>query len=52
MATLTGITPLTFAIAYFVNNINVLRTELYWIGGLGLLSYAVFIYIDNQRSIA
>lgn len=48
-ATLTGITPLAFAIAYFAQDIDKLKNGLYWIGGAGILIYALYVYIDYRK---
>lgn len=48
-ATLIGITPLAIGIAYFINETASLKTGMYWIGGLGLLCYAVYIYFDHKK---
>jgi hypothetical protein len=47
-ATMLGIVPLATAIALFAENIETLKTGLYWIGGAGIVIYAVFVYIDHQ----
>ncbi|MCM8568214.1 VTT domain-containing protein [Gramella jeungdoensis] len=49
IATLTGIIPLSFAIAYFGRDTHELKNGLYWIGGAGILIYAVYVYIDHRR---
>ena len=48
-ATLTGITPLAFAIAYFAQDIDKLKNGLYWIGGAGILIYGIYIFIDYRK---
>ena len=48
-ATMIGIVPLATAIALFAENIETLKTGLYWIGGAGIVIYAVFVYIDHQK---
>ncbi|WP_121665411.1 TVP38/TMEM64 family protein [Mesonia aquimarina] len=48
-ATMLGIIPLATAIALFAENISTLKNGLYWIGGGGILIYAIFIYIDNRK---
>ena len=48
-ATLTGITPLAFAIAYFAQDIDKLKNGLYWIGGAGILIYGIYVYIDYRK---
>lgn len=49
LATLTGIIPLSFAIAYFGRNTDKLKNGLYWIGGAGILIYAIYVYIDHRK---
>ena len=48
-ATLTGITPLAFAIAYFAQDIDKLKNGLYWIGGAGILIYGIYVFIDYRK---
>ena len=48
-ATMIGIIPLATAIALFANDINTLKTGLYWLGGAGVLIYGIFIYIDHKK---
>lgn len=48
-ATMIGIVPLATAIAFFANDIETLKTGLYWIGGAGIVIYAIFIYIDHKK---
>ncbi|WP_159039920.1 TVP38/TMEM64 family protein [Christiangramia fulva] len=48
-ATLCGITPLAFAIAYFGRETEKLKNGLYWIGGAGILIYAAYVYIDHRN---
>lgn len=50
LATLTGIIPLAFAIAYFAKDIDKLKNGLYWIGGAGILIYSIYIYIDYHKN--
>ena len=49
-ATLTGIIPLSFAIAYFAQDIDTLKNGLYWIGGAGIVIYGIYVYIDYRKS--
>lgn len=49
LATLTGIIPLSFAIAYFGQDIETLKNGLYWIGGAGILIYGIYVYIDYRK---
>ncbi len=45
-ATLAGITPLACAIAYFGQDLDMLREGLYWLGGAGILLYGLYIWLD------
>lgn len=49
LATLTGIIPLAFAIAYFGEDTDTLKNGLYWIGGAGILIYGIYVYIDHRK---
>ena len=49
LATMAGIIPLSFAIAYFGRNTDKLKNGLYWIGGAGILIYAIYVYIDHRK---
>ncbi|MCP9201038.1 TVP38/TMEM64 family protein [Gramella sp. GC03-9] len=49
LATLTGIVPLSFAIAYFGQDTDTLKNGLYWIGGGGILIYGIYVYIDYRK---
>ncbi len=48
-ATLAGMIPLSFAIGYFAEDISTLEDGMYWIGGAGLVIYAMYVYIDFKR---
>jgi len=48
-ATMIGIVPLATAIAFFASDIKTLKTGLYWIGGAGVVIYAVFVFIDHRK---
>lgn len=48
-ATMAGMVPLSLAIGYFSEDISTLEDGLYWIGGAGLLLYALYVYIDYKR---
>lgn len=47
-ATLLGITPLAIGIAYFAKDLERLKEGLYWLGGIGLLLYGVYIWMDRR----
>ncbi len=49
MATLTGMIPLAIAIGIFSDDISTLKEGLYWIGGVGFIAYAIYIYIDYKK---
>lgn len=48
-ATMLGIIPLATAIALFAENISTLKNGLYWIGGGGVIIYAIFVYVDHKK---
>jgi len=48
-ATMIGIIPLATAIALFAENISTLKNGLYWIGGGGVIIYAIFVYVDHKK---
>lgn len=48
-ATLAGMIPLSVAIGYFAEDITTLEDGMYWIGGAGLVLYAIYIFIDFNR---
>jgi len=48
-ATMIGIVPLATAIAFFASDIQTLKTGLYWIGGAGIVFYAIFVFIDHRK---
>ncbi|MDT0643528.1 VTT domain-containing protein [Zunongwangia sp. F363] len=49
LATFTGMLPLSIAIAYFSEDIDTLEDGMYWIGGAGLVAYAIYIFIDVRK---
>lgn len=48
-ATMLGIIPLATAIGFFAQDIETLKTGMYWIGGAGVLFYVVFVIIDHKK---
>lgn len=48
-ATLIGIVPLTLAVGYFSKSIDTLKEGLHWVGGGGLVIYAIYIYLDYKK---
>lgn len=49
LATLAGITPLAIGIAYFTRDLDKLKTGLYWLGGIGVILYGLYIWLDRKR---
>lgn len=49
MATLAGMIPLTLAVAYFSEDTEKLEDGLYWVGGAGLIAYAIYIFVDQKK---
>lgn len=49
LATFAGIIPLSLAIAYFGRDTEKLKSGLYWIGGAGILIYAIYVYLDYRK---
>ena len=49
LATFSGMIPLALAVGYFSADIDRLENGLYWIGGVGTLLYAVYIYLDHKK---
>lgn len=49
LATYCGMIPLSFAVAYFSQDLDRLETGLYWIGGIGAILYAFYIYLDHKK---
>ncbi|MGB7784810.1 MAG: TVP38/TMEM64 family protein [Salinimicrobium sp.] len=49
LATYCGMIPLSIAVAYFSKDIDRLENGLYWIGGIGAVLYAGYIYMDYKK---
>ena len=49
LATYCGMIPLSLAVAYFSQDLDRLEKGLYWIGGIGALLYAGYIYLDQKK---
>ena len=49
MATYAGMIPLSLAVGYFSTDLDKLENGLYWIGGIGAVLYALYIYFDHKR---
>lgn len=48
-ATYCGMIPLSIAVAYFSQDLERLENGLYWIGGIGAVLYAGYIYLDHKK---
>ncbi len=48
-ATMAGMIPVSIAIGYFSEDISTLEEGMYWVGGIGTLAYAVYIFIDYRK---
>lgn len=49
IATFTGMIPLSIAVAYFSQDMERLENGLYWIGGIGIVIYGIYIYLDYKK---
>ena len=49
LATYCGMIPLSIAVAYFSQDLDRLENGMYWIGGIGAVLYAAYIYIDHKK---
>ncbi|MDT0688428.1 VTT domain-containing protein [Salegentibacter sp. F188] len=49
LATFCGMLPLSIAIGYFSEDISTLKNGMYWIGGAGIVAYAIYIIIDYRK---
>ena len=49
LATLAGTLPLQAAIAYFGRDLAGLKAGMWWIGGLGVAAYAIFVVSRRRR---
>lgn len=50
LGTLLGIVPLTIAIAFFAQSLEQLKTGLIWIGIVGIVLYAIYVWVDRKKS--
>lgn len=48
-ATYAGMVPLSLAVGYFSQDIERLEEGLYWIGGVGFVLYACYVYLDHKK---
>lgn len=49
LATYCGMIPLSFAVGYFSQDLDRLENGLYWIGGVGALLYAAYVFVDYKK---
>ncbi|MDT0645273.1 VTT domain-containing protein [Zunongwangia sp. F260] len=49
LATFCGMLPLSIAIGYFSEDISTLENGMYWIGGVGIVAYGIYIFIDYRK---
>ncbi|MDT0686737.1 TVP38/TMEM64 family protein [Autumnicola psychrophila] len=49
LATFCGMLPLSIAIGYFSEDISTLENGMYWIGGVGIIAYVIYILIDYKK---
>ena len=49
LATYCGMIPLSFEVAYFSQDLDRLENGLYWIGGVGAILYAAYVYLDYKK---
>lgn len=50
LATLAGAVPFTIAIAWFGKETETLTTGLYWIGGVGIVTYLLYVWLDHRKN--
>lgn len=48
-ATYAGMIPLSLAVGYFSKDFDRMEEGLYWVGGVGFVLYAVYIYLDYKK---
>lgn len=48
-ATYTGMIPLSLAVGYFSQDFERMEEGLYWVGGVGFVLYAIYVYIDHKK---
>lgn len=49
LATYCGMIPLSIAVGYFSQDLDRLENGLYWIGGVGAILYAAYVFIDYKK---
>lgn len=49
LATYCGMIPLSLAVGYFSKDLDRLENGLYWVGGVGAVLYAAYIYMDYKK---
>ena len=48
-ATYAGMIPLSLAVGYFSQDFDRMEEGLYWVGGVGFVLYAVYVYLDHKK---
>ncbi len=48
-ATYAGMIPLSLAVGYFSQDFERMEEGLYWVGGVGFLLYAIYVYMDYKK---
>lgn len=48
-ATYAGMIPLSLAVGYFSQDFDRLEKGLYWVGGVGFVLYAIYVYLDYKK---
>ncbi len=49
LATMVGAIPFTIAFAWFGRQTETLEAGMYWIGGVGLALYLLYVWLDRRR---
>lgn len=49
LATYAGMVPLSLAVGYFSKDFERMEQGLYWIGGIGFVLYAGYVYLDYKK---
>lgn len=49
LATYCGMIPLSLAVGYFSQDLDRLENGLYWIGGIGAILYAAYVFVDYKK---
>ena len=48
-ATYAGMIPLSLAVGYFSQDFERMEEGLYWVGGVGFVLYAIYVYMDYKK---